>query len=176
MKKYIFDYSRKAKNISYGGTRSRKDIEGIVIHNTGNVGDTAKNNADYFATGNTRSAGAHIFIDGNGLTAYSVPLTRIAYAVGNPKGAYTRGLYYATLNNANTISIELCDIVNHGVTDAQLTALIRVVSWLKIKCPNIRHIVRHYDIVQKDCPTFYVQNKTLWKKLRTLLLSYIKGE
>ena len=133
MKKYIFDYARKAKKISYGALRNKSDIIGIVIHYTGITGDTAKNNADYFATGNTRSAGAHGFIDAEGRSARSIPLNRIAYAVGNPKGTYKKGKYYAMLNNSNTVSIELCDLIGHGVTEKQLETLIKVVKWIKKK-------------------------------------------
>lgn len=42
MKKYIFDYARKAKSISYGSLRNKSEIIGIVIHYTGNAGDTLK--------------------------------------------------------------------------------------------------------------------------------------
>lgn len=173
MNKQIFDYARKSKSISYGATRLKKSIEGIVIHNTGNKGDTAKNNADYFATGNNRSAGAHIFIDRKGLSAYSIPITRTAYAVGNTKGAYKKGSYYCNVNNANSVSIELCDIVDKPISDAQLQTLIKTVIWLKKKCPNIKYIVRHYDVVQKNCPEYYVKNKQTWEKLRGVLSSYI---
>ncbi len=38
-KKISYDYSKK---------RSRKNVKYIVIHYTGNNGDTAKNNATYF--------------------------------------------------------------------------------------------------------------------------------
>ena len=174
-KKLIFDYARKAKSISYGGRRSHSSVQGIVIHYTGNAHDTAKNNAEFFATGNTRSAGAHIFIDGKGLSARSIPLNRIAYSVGNPAGAYKRGSYYSTLNNANTVSIELCDIVNHGITQAQYNTLIKVCKWLKKQCPAITHVVRHYDIVQKDCPSWYVSHKNEWKKLRDEIIKAIGG-
>lgn len=166
MNKKIFDYAKKAKSVSYGGTRTKRSIKGIVIHYTGNKHDTAKNNADYFATGNTRSAGAHIFIDRKGLSAYSIAITRVAYAVGNPAGAYKKGAWYSTLNNANTISIELCDIVDQFPSVDQLVTLKKVIRWLKKECPNIKHVVRHYDIVKKDCPAIYVKHNNEWLKLR----------
>ena len=175
MKKYIFDYARKSKKISYGGLRNKNTIKGLVIHMTGNAGDTAKNNADFFATGNNRQAGAHIFIDGKGLSARTIPLNRVAWSVGNPKGAYKKGSYYSTLNNANTVSIELCDIIEHGVTEAQLSTLIKVCKWVKEKCPNIEYIVRHYDIVQKNCPSYYITNKNAWKMLQKTLVLSIEG-
>lgn len=168
MKKLIFDYAKKADKVSYGGLRSHNDVIGLVIHYTGNAGDTAKNNCDYFNHGNTRSAGAHIFIDGKGLSGRSIPLNRIAWSVGNPKGAYKIGPYGKMLNNSNTVSIELCDIVDHGVTDAQRETLIKVCKWLakKKQCPKIKYVVRHYDIVQKDCPHYYVKNQKEWFNLQ----------
>lgn len=173
MKKYIFDYARMAKKNSYGALRLKKTIKGVCIHMTGNKGDTAKNNVDYFATGNTRSAGAHIFIDGKGLSGRSIPLNRIAYSVGNPNGAYKKGSYYSTLNNANTVSIELCDIVDHGITEKQKKTLIKALKWVKKSCPNVKYIVRHFDVVKKECPSWYVKNQSEWLKLQKELLEAI---
>ena len=65
---FKFDYKRKAKKVSYGNLRNRKNIKGIVIHYTSGSKDTAKNECDYFATGNTRNAGAHIFVDYEGVS------------------------------------------------------------------------------------------------------------
>lgn len=169
-KKLIFDYARRAKSISYGKKRNRKDILGVCLHYTGNRGDTAKNNCDFFATGNTRSAGAHIFISADGSSGRSIPLNRIAWSVGNPNGAYKPGAYNHILNNANTVSIELCDMVDHGITEEQYQTLVMILNWLKKKCPNIRYIVRHYDVVQKSCPEFYVKNQSEWLKLQARLI------
>lgn len=47
------------KAVSYGAKRNRKSVLYIIIHYTGNKGDTSKNNAKYFATSNTRAAGAN---------------------------------------------------------------------------------------------------------------------
>ena len=173
-RKLIFDYARKAKPCSYGGLRKKESIKGIVIHYTSGSKDTAKNECDYFATGNTRNAGAHIFVDYEGLSGRSIPLNRIAWSVGNPGGCYKRGTYYATLNNSNTVSIELCGIANRLASEAQIKETIKIVKWLKKKCPNIEYIVRHYDIVKKNCPAPYVADEKAWLKLRSRLLKYIK--
>lgn len=74
--------TKLAKSISYGEERSLDTVKYIVIHYTGNKGDTAKNNADYFANSNTRSAGAHFFVDKAGKVYKSVNMNRSAYAVG----------------------------------------------------------------------------------------------
>lgn len=106
-------YKRMAKSISYSPTkRNRKDVKYIVIHYTGNSNDTAKNNADYYATGNTRLAGAHFFVDKLGNTARSIPMNRTAWAVGGAKYSDCKatggGGYYGKCTNFNSVSIELC--------------------------------------------------------------------
>lgn len=79
-------YTRIANQNSYSYIkRKRKDVKYIVIHFTANKGDTAKNNADYFATGNTRQVGAHFFVDKKGDIARSIRLNRTAWAVGGER-------------------------------------------------------------------------------------------
>lgn len=182
MKKYIFDYARACRpyytvngirHRVYGGRRLRKNIVGVVIHYTSGSKDTARNECDYFATGIDRSASAHIFIDYAGKTGRSVPLNRIAYSVGNPNGCYKRGGFYSTLNNANTVSIELCGIANRLASEKQIKATEKVIKWLKKQCPNLRYIVRHYDIVKKACPLPYVENEKEWRKLKNRLSQFI---
>jgi N-acetylmuramoyl-L-alanine amidase CwlA len=182
MKKYIFDYARMCKKKTssglriYGDLRNRKNIKGLVIHFTDATPkntDTAKNNCDYFATGIDRQASAHIFIDYMGLSARSLPLNRVAFSVGNPKNSFKKGAYYSTLNNSNTVSIELCAIVGRPISNYQKETLIKVAKWVKKKCPNLIHVVRHYDIVQKECPKWYVDHKSDWLKLQSEILTAI---
>ena len=52
--------------ISYNRSVRTQSIKYIVIHSTGNVGDTAQNNHDYFASGN-RGASADFFVDDNNI-------------------------------------------------------------------------------------------------------------
>lgn len=178
-KKPIFDYKRKAKSCSYGSRRTLSSIESIALHWTEGSVDTAKNNCDYFATGNTRSAGAHIFIDYAGHTGLSIPLRRTAWSVMS-KG-YTEGAYYGVYNNYNTISIELCglkDLDNPNgwryPSEEQLLSLSRIVRYISKKCPNCKDIVRHYDIVRKPCPLPYVEDLESWKVLRKQLKVFLE--
>lgn len=172
----IFDYKRKAKRYSMGKRRRLSSIEGVCVHFTANRGDTAKNNADYFATGNMRPAGAHIFISADGSTALSVPLRRVAWSVGNPGGCYAPGGYYEILNNSNTISIELCDMVGHPMTEAQFNKLCELLHYIGKKCKNCKTVVRHYDVVKKCCPAYYVENNNEWQRIRPTLESALKGK
>lgn len=155
-----------AKPISYAtGKRKRKDVKYIVIHWTGNDGDTARGNAKYFATSNTRKAGAHFFVGSKGSIYKSINMNRTAYSVGgyfNEENGAAK--HYGVCNNANSVSIELCDF--HGYpTDAQLDACRYLVKYIRKYCKNAKTIIRHWDVNGKDCPHGMTgkENKK-WKK------------
>ena len=62
-----------ANKNNYGGKRSTSNIKYIVIHYTGNDGDTDENNSKYFKN-NIVKASAHYFVDDDSITQ-SVPPT-----------------------------------------------------------------------------------------------------
>ena len=146
-------HKKLAKAISYGAKRSRKDILFIVIHYTGCKRDTAKNEADYFASGNTRTAGAHFFVDRKGVIYKTINMNRIAWSVG---GLYSQkdgaGSYYKKCTNANSVSIELCDIMDQEPSKEQIAATKYLVKYIKKYCPNANKIIRHWDVNGKVCP------------------------
>lgn len=142
-----------AKHVSYGEKRSRKSVKYIVIHYTGNNGDTAKGNANYFAYANTRAAGAHFFVGQKGSVYKSVPMNRVAWSVG---GRYDTdggaGFYYLKCTNANSVSIELCDNMTKDPSNAQVKAVKELIKYIQKWCPNAKTIIRHWDVNGKDCP------------------------
>lgn len=163
---------RLAKSISFGSKRELKSIKYIVIHYTGNKGDTAKNNADYFATGNTREAGAHFFVDKTGEIWKSINMNRIAWAVG---GLYSQsngaGSYYQKCTNTNSVSIELCDCLEDTNWE-QMKATRQLVKYIQKKCPNAKTIVRHWDVNGKTCPAPMIGiNNEKWKKFHNFLIN-----
>ena len=145
-----------AKAISYGGTRSLASVAAIVIHYTGGKGDTAEAEGNYFAHGNTRTAGAHFFVGQDGAVVQSIPMERIAWSVGGARYSNYKSTggakYYGTYKNANTVSIELCDNATKDPSDAQVRAVAELFKYIKSKCPNARALVRHFDITGKACP------------------------
>lgn len=154
-----------AKAISYGGERSLASIKYIVIHYTGNSNDTAKGNASYFATSNTRQAGAHFFVDKSGVIYKSINMNRIAWSVG---GKYSTsngaGAYYGKCTNANSVSIELCDLTSGSPSWKQMVAVKRLVKHIQKKCPNAKTIIRHWDVNGKTCPATMVgRNNKEWE-------------
>ena len=91
--------TKLCNSANYGGKRT-SPIEYIVIHYTANLGDTAKNNADYFAREIVK-ASAHYFVD-EIETWNSVPEDSIAYHVG------AKQYFHPACRNANSIGIEIC--------------------------------------------------------------------
>lgn len=160
-----------AKSISYGGKRDLATVKYIVIHYTGNKGDTAENNAKFFATSNTRKAGAHFFVDKNGTIYKSVNINRTAWAVG---GKYSlsngAGTYYGKCTNTNSVSIELCDCCQETNWE-QMKATRQLVTYIQKKCPNAKTIIRHWDVNGKDCPAPMTgANNKKWKLLHNKIV------
>ena len=143
----------KAKKCSYGAKRDRSSVKYIVIHYTGVQGDRAISNARYFASGNTRSAGAHFFVDRNGTVIKSIAMNLVAWAVG---GLYTTrngaGSYYRKCTNSNSVSIELCDNATKDPSEEQIKAVKKLIKYIRKYCPNAKTVIRHWDVNGKTCP------------------------
>nr|DAW49056.1 MAG TPA: N-acetylmuramoyl-L-alanine amidase [Caudoviricetes sp.] len=154
-----------------GGKRKLSAITAIVMHYTANTGQmaTAKGNARYFEGGSEgRKASAHYVVD-EGETAYEcVPLDTVAWSVGDGN----KGPYGKLVNNYNSVSIEM---VSH--TDAAGRYYIPIetqrhaaelYAQLKKQLPNVRYVVRHYDVSLKKCPAPMI-DEAAWAKFKNLL-------
>ena len=156
-------YKKMAKPVSYDPKkRSKKDVKYAVVHYTGNNGDTAKGNVNYFATTNTREAGAHFFVDRQGKTARSIPMNRTAWAVGgnHKSGMKGEAKYYGKCTNYNSVSIELCDCATKDPSEKQIKAVKKLIKYIKKYCPNCKTVIRHWDVNGKKCPARMVGDKT----------------
>ncbi|MBP3311270.1 MAG: N-acetylmuramoyl-L-alanine amidase [Butyricicoccus sp.] len=150
---------KRARAENYGGARSLVDIRYLVIHFTANNGDTAKNNADYFAR-EVIGASAHYFVDENEVWR-SVPDDRVAWHCG------TTGTYFHPYcRNKNSIGIELCSRKDAngvyyfaGETVERAAQLARQLR----EQYRITTILRHYDVTHKLCPEPCVRNVSAWQ-------------
>ena len=145
-----------AKKTSYGAKRNRNSVKYIVIHYTGNAGDTAEGDARFFQLYNERAAGAHFFVDKKGTVVKSVNMNLTAWSVG---GFYTKkdgaGSLYKKVTNANSVSIEMCDCVK-ATNNVQQNAVKELVKYIRKYCPNAKTIVRHWDVNGKYCPAPFI--------------------
>lgn len=168
--------TKYAKSISYGNKRPLSNIKYIVIHYTGNKGDTAQNNLDYFANGNTRQAGAHFFVDKKGNVGKSIPMSRTAWAVGGDHRSGRKGeaAYFGKCTNANSVSIELCDMCSKTNWE-QMCATRKLVKYIQSKCPNAKTIIRHWDVNGKDCPApFTGSGNEKWTEFKRFITAGYK--
>lgn len=159
--------------------RSLDSIKYIVIHYTGNIGDTAKNNVDYFA-GTVTQTSAHYFI--NDTTIYqSVPDNHAAYAVG--LGARTEPYFrwptmWKKITNSNSISLELCGSKNsrEATDETKMTAARLTVALLRRYNLTPSCVYRHYDVTGKSCPAWAVEDGTKWLDFQLVVAKLFYGE
>ncbi|MDO4270546.1 MAG: N-acetylmuramoyl-L-alanine amidase [Eubacteriales bacterium] len=146
--------------------RGKGEIRYLVIHFTANNGDTAKNNADYFADADI-STSAHYFVDENEVWQ-SVADHDIAWHCGT-KGTY----YHPYCRNANSIGIEMCSRLENGKyyfkeqTIRNAEALARTLMGKYGIAPDC--VVRHYDVTHKTCPAPYVESAAAWNAFKAAL-------
>lgn len=153
---------RLANPENYGGERTAAQIRYLVLHYTGNDGDTAAGNASYFQRTVTKTS-AHYFVDDREVWR-SVPELWTAWAVGGKKwgdAAETGGgTLYGTVNNTNSISVELCDTAKDGALRASEETLARGAElcreimgryWIPLE-----RVVRHFDVTGKHCPAYFM--------------------
>ena len=159
--------TQTAHKSNYGSTRSESSIKYIVIHYTGNNGDTAANNCTYFQ-GKNRHASAHYFVDGGTYVYNSVPVKSVAWSVG---GFYSRsngaGSFYQKCTNANSISIEMCNCAK-SVPDDVFDQTVELTKYLmeKYDIPASR-VIRHWDVNGKSCPGRWTgKNNSGWTKFK----------
>lgn len=145
----------------------------LTLHFTSGDGDTAKNNADYFAREGDLRASAHYFVDTNEIWQ-SVKDSDTAWHCGRERG----GSYYNDCRNANSIGIEMCSVIRNGVyvipeeTMKRAAKLTRELM-AKHHVP-VSRVCRHYDVTHKDCPEPWVRNPRLWEKFKTMLTEEVE--
>lgn len=155
-----------AHSSNYTADRN-KSIKYIVVHYTGNNGDSASGNCNYFRNAN-RNASAHYFVDELGLWQ-SVLDENTAWHCG------TNGKYkHSDCRNNNSIGVELCSKKDsegkYYFKDETLKNAVKLIKNLMKKYNvDINNVIRHYDVTGKICPEPMVKNEVLWKNFKAEL-------
>ena len=154
-----------------GGRRPLSAIRAIVFHYTANTGSsaTALGNARYFANGSEgRTASAHYVVDEGDMVYECVPLTMVAWAVGDGQS----GKFGKVYNNYNTVSIEMVSHTDasgkYYIPDATMKNAARLYQMLLKQLPGVQAAIRHYDISMKLCPLPLIDEKN-WEDFKKLL-------
>ncbi len=146
------------KNIYSRPAVSLKQVNGIVIHYVANPGSTARQNRDYFdsladQTEDGDSVSAHFIVGLEGEVIQAVPISEMAYA--------------SNYRNSDTIAIESCHPDDTGKYEqATYDSMVKLAAWLctELQLDPKKDIIRHYDINEKNCPKYFVENEDAWKQ------------
>ena len=177
----------KAMNITFKACNAANYKKGrtapvkyIVIHYTAGNGDTAKNNADYYASAKIE-ASAHYFVDEGNIIYQSVKDTDTAWSVGG-----TRVYKHKECRNANSISIELCSRNRNGsgkpASDGgwyfkpeTVNNALELTRFLMAKY-NItpENVIRHFDVWGKICPAPFVNSPGEWESFKRKLVKHME--
>lgn len=150
-------YSRPQKELS--------QIQGIVIHYTGNPGTTAQANHDYFEglkDGRGTSASSHFIVGLEGEVIQCVPSSEVAYASNS--------------RNDDTISIETCHPDESGkFSEPTYQSVVQLTGWLCVRFNlGAEDVIRHYDVTGKECPKYFVDHEDAWKQFKKDVKEKIK--
>lgn len=145
----INEYSRP-------GTQTGK-IKGIVIHYTANPGSTAMQNRNYFEglkDSRETKASSHFVVGLEGEIVQCIPTWEVAYASNE--------------RNGDTVSIETCHLAADGsYTEATYQSMVELTAWLCQKFGLTEEdVIRHYDITEKICPKYFVENEDAWDEFK----------
>lgn len=154
--------TKLANRANYGSKRTAK-ILFLVIHFTSNKGDTAKNNADYFAREIVK-ASAHYFVDENEIWQ-SVPDDCVAWHCGGST------YYHPECRNSNSIGVEICMNDKQGkVREKAIEHAAVLIRELMDKYDiTAERVIRHYDVTHKNCPAPMVEDPARWKVFKRKL-------
>ena len=157
------------KNIFSRPDVTIKKINNIVIHYLANPNTSARNNRNFFDSladqnpqepGDSRSS--HFIVGLEGEIIQCIPLSEAAYA-NAPR-------------NFDTISIEVCHPDETGRFNPETyDSLVKLTARL---CQELdlssNDLLRHYDIVDKDCPKYFVEHEDAWKQFKKDVKKAIK--
>lgn len=171
------------KNLMYRNHTVRKrtaaDIDWIVVHYVGAMGDAYANTEYYRTTDVGASADFWVGFDGSiwqGNDYYNYYSWHCGGGLQGPNGHK----FYGVCHNSNSVGVEMCVRKKSTRTmlatdkdwyfeDATVKAAAQLVAHLmKELNVSIGHVIRHYDVTGKICPNPYVLNEAAWNDFKAL--------
>lgn len=132
------------------------EVNDIVVHYVDEPTSTAMQNRDYFESlkDGSRSASSHFIIDMSGEIVQCVPLGEVAYC--------------SNQRNHDSISIECCHPDDTGeFTEETYKSCVDLCAWLCYAFEiGPEHVIRHYDVTEKECPIYYVRHPDEWEAMK----------
>lgn len=160
--------------------RTKKDIQWIVIHYVGALGDARENTVYYRSEYVGASADFWVGFKGDiwqGNDYYNFYSWHCGGGLQGPNGH----AYYGVCLNRNSIGIEMCvrkrSTKTLSATDrdwyfesATVDATVELVKQLMKELDiDSGHVIRHYDVTGKICPNPYVYDEQAWNDFKSRL-------
>ena len=144
-------------------TTKRTKTTKIAWHYTGQAEVPAINTWRYFENNNVY-ASAHFICGLDGEIYYAVPMDEIAYTT-NEANKYSIGIECATTGKDDHYS------------DKEYVAMVKLGAWLaqEYDLDPRKDFIRHYDVTQKQCPRYFVNNPKMWTQFKLDCYNYMKG-
>lgn len=132
-------------------------VNAVVIHYVGNPNTTAWQNVNYFrnlAESGETSASSNLVVGMDGEVRLCVPLDEVAYCSNE--------------RNHDTVSVEFCHPDATGEpTEATYESLVKLTAWLcDLYGLSADDVIRHYDVIEKECPRYFVENEGAWTQFK----------
>lgn len=155
----VNDYSRPGTEVD--------SVSGVVIHYTANPGSTAQQNRDYFNSlqdGHGASVSSHFIVGLDGEIVQCIPTQEVAYASNE--------------RNRDTVSIECCHPDSTGKFNQETyISMVRLTAFLCAKYNlDADAVIRHYDVTEKNCPKYFVENEDAWKLFKADVDAALKNK
>ena len=136
-----------------------KEVKDVVIHYVGNPGTTAQQNHDFYA-GDDSDVSSHFIVGLDGEIIQCIPLDEHSEA--------------SNWRNRDSISIEVCHRDETGeFSKKTYKSLVKLVAWLEsVYGLDEEHVIRHYDITEKECPKYFVDHEDEWELFKEKVRDY----
>lgn len=152
--------------LSNQNTYANNNPQYIVVHNTDNfnAGANALAHAKAQHDGNFSGMSAHYYVDDGG-TAYQAAEHRLGtWHVGKNYG----GRLFGTVNNRNSIGVEMCVQKNYNYEKAFQNTVELVRQLMAQTGIPADRVLQHYDVCAKNCPS-QIRARGDWQRFKSLI-------
>lgn len=144
----------------------------IVVHNTDNFAAGADANAHVRAQFNGNlSTSVHYYTDDKETVYQAAPHDRGSWHVGVNYG----GRLFGTVNNRNSIGVEMCVQAGYDFNRAFANTVEFVRQLMAETGISADRVLQHYDVCAKNCPS-QIRAKGMWEEFKRQLGSSSSGQ
>ena len=149
--------------VSNNNTYASNNPQYIVVHNTDNfaAGADAKRHASAQYNGNFDNMSVHYYTDDTDTAYQAAPHNRGCWHVGVNYG----GRLFGTVNNKNTIGVEMCVQAGYNFDKAFANTVALVKQLMAETGIPADRVIQHYDVCAKNCPS-QIRAKGMWNEFK----------